>query len=102
MRAVSRVPVAAPVEIDRHEMPATGENTGSGRKVTKIDGARITFGDLARFASPRKTAAWLAHVGQCDVRTAEKWLSGQHEPPAEAFGAVMFEIMRRYQMRIGE
>ena len=43
MRAVSRVPVAAPVEIDRHEMPATGENTGSGRKVTKIDGPVYTI-----------------------------------------------------------
>jgi hypothetical protein len=102
MRLLSKVPAEEHTEIDRHEMSATGKSAGAGRKVTNIEEARITFGDLARFACPRKTAAWLAHIAKCDVRTCERWLSGRNEPPAEAFGAVMFEIMRRYQMRVSQ
>lgn len=98
MRAVSRVPKTEPTEIDRHEMPATGKSAG----IVQIDAGRITFGDLARFACPRKTAAWLADIAKCDVRTAERWLEGKHEPDADVLGAVMFEIMRRYQMRVSQ
>src|SRR5690348_2023355 len=85
-----------PKKIDRHEMPTTGTFAG---RVRRLGTERISFGDLARFACPTKTAAWLAHVAQCDVRTAEKWLEGKHEPPAEAMGAIMFEIMRRFHLR---
>lgn len=99
MRAVSERAAVAANEIDRHETTGTGKNAG---RVPRIGPERISFGDLARFAFPRKTAACLAHIAKCDVRTCERWLSGRNEPPAEAFSAVMFEIMRRYQMRIAE
>ena len=68
-------------------------------RVPRINGQRLTFGDLARFACPIKTDAWLAHVLKCDVGTASRWLRGKNEPPAEAFGLVMFEIMRRFHER---
>lgn len=96
MRAIIQVPSQEPTEIDRRDLSDTGKSAG---RVVNLDAARITFGDLARFACPKKTAAWLAHVGQCDVRTAERWLEGRHEPPAEALGAIMFEIMRRLHLK---
>jgi len=85
----------AAAKIDRHEMRSTGKNAGTAEKGEN----RISFGDLARFACPTKTAAWLAHITKSDVRTCERWLAGRNEPPAEALGAIMFEIMRRFHLR---
>lgn len=98
MATLSSAAVAIATENDRHGLSGTGKSAG---RVVKLGSERITFGDLARFASPRKTAAWLAHIAKCDVRTAERWLSGSNEPPAEAFGAIMYEIMRRFHLRDG-
>ncbi len=98
MRAVLRVPGTEPTEIDRRAASVSDVP----RRIPKIGAERITFGDLARFACPRKTASWLAHIAKCEVRTAERWLEGKHEPPVEMLGAVMFEIMRRFQMRVSE
>src|SRR5262252_8711146 len=83
-------------EIDRQPTPPTGKSAG---RVPRINGSRITFGDLARFVTPTKTDAWLASVTQYDIRTCQRWLSGRNEPPAEALGVVMFEIMRRFHER---
>ncbi len=102
MRAVSRTAAVEASEVDRHELPNLPPTDKSAGRVPKIGPNRISFGDLARFAFPTKTSACLAHIAKCDVRTCERWLSGRNEPPAEAFSAVMFEIMRRYQMRISE
>ena len=83
------------MEIDRHDCLVSANLP----RVPRINGERITFGDLARFACPIKTDAWLAHVLKCDVGTASRWLRDKNEPPAEAFGLVMFEIMRRFNQR---
>jgi hypothetical protein len=80
-------------EIDRQPTTPTGKSAG---RVPRIGPDRITFGDLARFACPTKTDAWLASIAGYDIRTCQRWLSGRNEPPAEALGVVMFEIMRRF------
>lgn len=95
MRRLLRVPETEPTEIDK-QVCAPSANLP---RVPRINGERITFGDLARFACPYKTDAWLAHVLKCDVGTAGRWLRDKNEPPAEAFGLIMYEIMRRFHMR---
>lgn len=95
MRAISKT--AAGAANQNGGQSATG--TDKFVRITRINGQRISFGDLARFACPAKTDAWLAHVSGCDARTCRRWLAGDSEPPAEAFGAIMFEIMRLYQRR---
>lgn len=98
MHGTIRGAAVGAIEIHRHATPSTGKFAGAASR----DGPeRITFGDLARFACPRKTAAWLAHITGFDVRTCERWLAGRNEPPAEALGAIMFEIMRRFHQRAG-
>ena len=86
---------SAAVKIDGH-LPA-----GADKFVQppRISANRISFGDLARFAFPEKTDAWLSHITGYDSRTCRRWLAGQNEPPAEALGAIMFEIMRRFHQR---
>ena len=69
------------------------------RPVTRINGERIYFGDLARFAWPDKTDHHLAHLTGVDPRTCRRWLSDQNEPPAEALGVILAEIMRRFHQR---
>jgi len=95
MRVILPVPAEEQIEIDRRAASVSD----TPRRLSRIGPDRITFGDLARFASPRKTAAWLAHSAKVDVRTAERWLAGKHEPPIEMLGTVMFEIMRRFNQR---
>jgi hypothetical protein len=69
------------------------------RSVTHINGKRIYFGELARFAWPEKTENHLAYLTRVDPRTCRRWLSGQNEPPAEALGVVLAEIMKRFHQR---
>ena len=67
------------------------------RPVTHINGKRICFGELARFAWPSKTEYFLAELTGADPRTCRRWLADQNEPPADALGVVLCEIMRRYR-----
>lgn len=60
---------------------------------------RITFGDLARFAWPQKAEANLAFVTGYDARTCRRWIAGDTQPPAEALGVILTEIMRRFHQR---
>jgi hypothetical protein len=71
----------------------------SVRPVTRINGQRISFGDLARFAWPNKTEANLAFHLKVDPRTARRWLADDNEPPADALGVILSEIMRRFHQR---
>ena len=76
------------------------ENTDkSVRPVTRINGQRIHFRDLARMAWPNKTEQNLAFVARVDPRTARRWLSDDNEPPADALGIVLAEIMKRFHQR---
>lgn len=68
-------------------------------RVSRINGDRIRFADLARFAWPTKTEANLAFVARVDARTARRWLAGDTEPPSVALGIILAEIMRRFHQR---
>jgi len=69
------------------------------RPVTHIESARISFGDLARFAWPAKAEANLSLITGYDARTCRRWLAGDTEPPAEALGVILAEIMKRFHQR---
>ena len=71
----------------------------AGQRITHINGQRIYFRDLARFAWPDKTEFHLAHLVRVDPRTCRRWLAGDNEPPAEALGVILAEIMRRFHQR---
>lgn len=73
--------------------------TKPDRIVRRINGNRIHFADLARFAWPDKTEYHLAHLTRVDPRTCRRWLAGDNEPPAEALGVVLAEIMKRFHQR---
>ena len=70
-------------EIQRHL--CAGTTRVSGRK----------FGAVAKLLWPNKTAAYLASIAGYDQRTAERWLSGEYEPPGIVIAAVIVEITRR-------
>lgn len=63
------------------------------REPTKMSGRR--FGPVAKLVWPHKTAATLASIAARDQRTAERWLSGEFEPPAIVIAALIVEITRR-------
>lgn len=73
--------------------------TVSTARVTRINGERISFRDLARFAWPTKTEFILAELTGYDPRTCLRWLGEHTEPPADALGVVLGEIMRRFHQR---
>src|SRR5258707_5471552 len=64
------------------------------RPITHINGERIRFRDLARFAWPTKTEFFLAELTRVDPRTARRWLADDNEPPADALGVILCAIMR--------
>lgn len=71
------------------------------RPVTRINGQRIYFADLAEMAWPEKTEANLAYVLNCDPRTARRYLSRTDptEPPAVALSTALAEIMKAMHRR---
>lgn len=83
-------------EIDGQNSTGTDRNV---RRVTPIAAARISFGDLARFAWPSKAEANLSFLTGYDGRTCRRWLAGETEPPAEALCVVLAEIMKRFHQR---
>src|ERR1700676_901547 len=71
----------------------------SVRKVIQLNSARIAFRDLEKFAWPNKTEFFLAELTGADPRTCRRWLAEHNEPPADALGVVLCEIMRRFHQR---
>lgn len=69
------------------------------RNVRRINGQRIHFRDLALIAWPQKAEANLSYLTGYDARTCRRWLAGDTEPPAEALGVILAEIMRRFHQR---
>lgn len=51
------------------------------------------FGQVAKIIWPNKTAAHLAAIAGVDERSAWRWLSGTHEPPAVVIVAMLSEII---------
>lgn len=52
------------------------------------------FGKVAKLIWPFKTAFVLAELGNTTQRTAERWLSGEHEPPPIIVAAMLAEIFK--------
>ena len=75
--------VASATELHRHEC----------RTATKLSVRK--FGPVAKLLWPIKTAAVLADLSGRDVRTAERWISGEFDPPPIIAAAVLIEIFRK-------
>jgi len=75
------------------------QHAKSVRPITRINGHRIHFRELAFMAFPQKTDANLAFIARVDVRTARRWLSDDTEPPAAILGVILAEIMKRFHQR---
>jgi hypothetical protein len=75
--------VASATELHRQE----------SRAPTKMSVNR--FGPVAKLIWPIKTAAVLAEIAGREIRTAERWLSGEFEPPASVIAALIVEITKR-------
>ena len=107
MRVVYGGSAAGTTRVDGQDWqrPQSGENIPQkttqkpDRNVRRINGTRISFGDLARFAWPTKTEANLSFLTGRDARTCRRWLAGDTEPPAEALGIILAEVMRRFHQR---
>ena len=56
---------------------------------------RISFRDLAKLASPRKTIEFLVERADCDRSTAKRWLSGRSPASGRAVNVVFADIMSR-------
>lgn len=85
MGGVSGAPTCGATESDRHLRRFDPDTD-------KIVGRK--FGAVAKVVWPFKTAAHLATVGGVQQRTAERWLSGEFEPPAIVIAALIVEITR--------
>lgn len=68
------------------------QNRPSVSSADKIVGRK--FGAVAKVLWPFKTAAHIAAIAGRDQRTAERWLSGEFEPPAIVIAAVIVEITK--------
>ncbi len=79
--------------------PSRKRSAKSLRPITRINGGRIKFSDLAQFAWPIKTEANLAFIAHVDGRTARSWLAGDTEPKAEVLAIILAEIMKGYFQR---
>lgn len=60
---------------------------------TNLSGRK--FGSIAKILWPVKTAAVLADLSGRDQRTAERWLSGEYEPPVCIILAMLDEIFKK-------
>jgi hypothetical protein len=54
----------------------------------------VLFGQVAKLVWPFKTAFILAELGKTSQRSAERWLSGEHEPPPIIVAAMLTEIFK--------
>ena len=72
--------VASATEINRQDLQRPARIVGP-----------TDFSKCAKVLWPFKAAAQLAAIGGASERTAERWLSGEIEPPIE----IVIETMRR-------
>src|SRR5881396_2626957 len=104
MGAASAVSRAGEIRFDGENLQEGAHTASSPQKhstkrirpVSRINGDRVTFADLAVFTWPVKTEANLAFVAHVDARTARSWLAGDTEPKSEVLAIILAEIMRRY------
>ena len=79
--------VASATQINRHQCQPTA--SADTRVIVS------NFGRHAKLAWPVKTAAHLAAIAGTSERHAARWLSGEFDPPASIFAALMVEIAKR-------
>lgn len=82
--AMSSVPPQEPTGINRQFSAAPDKIVGPAR-----------FGDVCRVLWPRNTAAHIAAIAGRNQRTAERWLSGEFEPPLVVILAVFAKMFER-------
>lgn len=104
MRVVYGSSIAGTTRVDGQDLPERPQIQHKqprkpDRNVRRINGDRIHFRDLALVAWPQKAEANLSYLTGYDARTCRRWLAGDTEPPAEALGVVLAEIMRRFHER---
>lgn len=80
----------------RRRLPSNFGTDKFVRKNIRTSQRRISFRDLARLASPRKTEHYLAERTGKDPRSARRWLRGD-AAPASAVYAVMADIFSRIE-----
>jgi hypothetical protein len=86
-------------QISRTSQPAAQLVRNQTAKSVVRSQHRIPFSALAQMAFPEGTAINLAILTHIDLRTAQRWLANDTEPPAAALGIVLEEIMRRLHQR---
>lgn len=82
MRAAFGNPIQVAIENDRQVRRGTDKIVG--RK----------FGRVAKILWPEATAATVATIGGASVRTAERWMAGEFEPPGVVLAAAILEMIR--------
>jgi hypothetical protein len=84
MRTALQVPSRERREIDRQFSTPTDKIVGPTK-----------FGGVCRYLWPRNTAAEIASIAGRNQRTAERWLSGEFEPPLIVVLAVVAKMFER-------
>ena len=80
------------VIFDGSEIGATGNHPQDRGAPTKLSGRK--FGAVAKLLWPGNTAKTVAAIANRSHRTAERWLSGEFEPPAVVIAAAVIEMTR--------
>lgn len=70
----------------------TGKNPQKCGAPAKLSGRK--FGAVAKLLWPVATAKTLGQIAGQSHRTAERWLSGEFEPPAVVIAAAIYEMTR--------
>lgn len=70
-------------------------NFGETNAPTRKTWSRTKFGAVAKLLWPDKTAVHLAAIAGRDPRTAERWLSGEFEPPLAVVLALIAKMFAR-------
>ena len=55
---------------------------------------RRKFGKVAQLLWPDDTAKVLGKIADTSHRTAERWISGEHDPPPAVIAATILEMCR--------
>lgn len=87
MGGVSGRALVAAAENDRPDCPVTDQMVGSVLK------------DIAVALWPENSAANLAAIVNCNVRTVERYFEGSREWSGDAIAAIVSEILKRHSMR---
>ncbi len=70
----------------------TAKNPQNCGAPAKLSGRK--FGAVAKTLWPDATAKTLGKIAGLSHRTAERWLSGEFEPPASVIAAAIYEMTR--------